>query len=495
MLTTLSITCFLQLTEPSIPAFYGLTKIHKPEPVPLRPIVSCISSVTYNVAKHLTKILSPLVGRSPHHVTNTQNFVDKIKDIELSETEIITSYDVTALFTCIPPGDAVKIVKQCLERDTTLDERTDWTINHIIEAVQLCLDTTYFSNNGQIYKQLHGCSMGSPISPIIANLVMEWFEQHALESYLGTPPRLWLRYVDDTFVIINRNEQDSFFTHINSINDNIKFTQEKYSDNKLAFLDCLVKIKDNRKLNTIVYRKPTHTDHYLQFDSHHPLIHKLGVIRTLYHRAETIISNQDDVAPEKDHVKGALHKCGYPNWAFEQAKRTKADKTPKDPVGTNPSETTKKTLITIPYCAGVSERVKKIYRLFDIATGFKPVNKLRGQLVHVKDKPPKDKQSNLVYGYKCAEPGCSESYIGETKQSLKARIGQHRRPSSSDCQPDSAVYGHAKSTGHQIDPEKVIVLDREERWFERGIREAIWERIEQPSLNKRGGLRFQLSNT
>ena len=52
-----------------------------------------------------------------------------------------------------------------------------------------------------------------------------------------------------------------------------------------------------------------------------------------------------------------------------------------------------------------------------------------------------------------------------------------------------------KSTGHQIDPEEVIVLDREERWFERGVREAIWERIEQPSLNKQGGLRFQLSNT
>ena len=190
----------------------------------------------------------------------------------------------------------------------------------------------------------------------------------------------------------------------------------------MAFLDCLVKISDKRKLNTIVYRKPTHTDHYLQFDSHHPLIHKLGVIRALYHRAGTIISDQDDVAPEKDHIKGALYKCDYPNWAFEQAKRTKADKTPKDLGGTNPSETTKKTLIKIPYCAGVSERVKKIYRLFDIAIGFKPVSKLCGQLVHVKDKPQKDKKSNLVYGYKCAEPGCSESYIGDTKQSLKARI-------------------------------------------------------------------------
>ena len=71
----------------------------------------------------------------------------------------------------------------------------------------------------------------------------------------------------------------------------------------------------------------------------------------------------------------------------------------------------------------------------------------------------------------------------------------HRRPSSSDCQPDSAVYAHAKRTGHQIDPEEVIILDREEKWFERDVREALWERIEQPSLNKRGGLRFQLSNT
>ena len=256
--------------------------------------------------------------------------------------------------------------------------------------------------------------------------------QHALESYTGVPPRLWLRYVDDTFVIINRNEQDNFCTHINSIDNNIKFTQEKCNDNKLAFLDCLVKINEKRKLSTIVYRKPTHTDHYLQFGSHHPLIHKLGVIRTLHYRAETIISDRKEVPPEKDHIKGALQKCGYPDWAFEQAKRTKANSS-ETPVAAKSSDTTKKILITIPYCAGVSERVKNIYKLFDISTGFKPVNKLRGQLVHVKDKPPKDKQSNLVYGYKCAAQGCSEAYIGETKQSLKARIGQHRRPSSIDC--------------------------------------------------------------
>ena len=333
-----------------------------------------------------------------------------------------------------------------------------------------------------------------PISPILANLVMENFELQALNSYSSTPPRLWLRYVDDTFVIINRTEQDNFFEHINSINSHIKFTQEKCLDNKLAFLDCNIKISDTRKLTTAVYRKPTHTDHYLQFGSHHPLVHKLGVIRTLHYRAETVVSDQREVSSEKDHIRGALEHCGYPNWAFEQAK--KSNKDTKSSATISPtSETSKRgTLVTIPYCAGLSERVKNAFKSFGISACFKPVNKLRSRLVHVKDKPPRDKQSNLVYGFKCKGLNCSEAYVGETKQSLKARLNQHRRPSSSEYQADSAIFEHSKTSGHQIDTEDVIILDREERWFERGVREAIWERVEKPSLNKRGGLRFQLSH-
>lgn len=86
--------------------------------------------------------------------------MDKIKDIELGANEIITSYDVTALFTCIPPTEAVKITIECLEKDTTLKDRTDWSIDHIIEAEELCLETTYFSNNEQFYRQSYGFSMG-----------------------------------------------------------------------------------------------------------------------------------------------------------------------------------------------------------------------------------------------------------------------------------------------------------------------------------------------
>ena len=79
------------------------------------------------------------------------------------------------------------------------------------------------------------------------------------------------------------SELTNFFRHINQVDANIKFTQEEATDNQLPFLDCLIKVEDSGTLSSRVYRKPTHTDHYLQFGSHHPLIHKLGVIRTLFY--------------------------------------------------------------------------------------------------------------------------------------------------------------------------------------------------------------------
>ena len=110
----------------------------------------------------------------------------------------------------------------------------------------------------------------------------------------------------------------------------------------------------------------------------------------------------------------------------------------------------------------------------------------------VKDKKQKGKQSHLVYGIKCQAPGCDESYIGETKQALQARLKQHQKPSSGDTY-DSAVFTHLNTSGHTVDIKDVTIMDREENWFERGVREAIWERVEKPTLNRNGGLRFQLS--
>ena len=83
------------------PKFYGLPKVHKPG-TPLRPIVSSTGTATYNTAKELARILKPLVGSSTHHVQNTRDFVEQIKETRLKQGECIISYDVAALFTSVP---------------------------------------------------------------------------------------------------------------------------------------------------------------------------------------------------------------------------------------------------------------------------------------------------------------------------------------------------------------------------------------------------------
>ena len=151
------------------PKFYGHLKIHKPD-TPLSPIVSSCGSVTYGVAKELAKILKPLVGRSPHRITSTHNFVEQAKQIKLEPGECLSSYDVSALFTSVPIDPALNIIKDLLDKDTTLKERTVMEVSDIILLLEFCLKNTYFSFQDQFYEQVEGAAMGSPVSPIVANL-------------------------------------------------------------------------------------------------------------------------------------------------------------------------------------------------------------------------------------------------------------------------------------------------------------------------------------
>ena len=133
--------------------------------------------------------------------------------------------------------------------------------------------------------------MGSPISPVVANLFMEDLEVQAIRTS-PTPPSLWKRYVDDTFTIIKKEDRNSFLEHLNSIHHNITFTcEEVRDDGSMPFLDILVTPKEDGSLSTSVFRKPTHTDLYLQWDSQHTISSKYSVAGTLYYRAKTVCSD------------------------------------------------------------------------------------------------------------------------------------------------------------------------------------------------------------
>ena len=245
-----------------------------------RLIVSSRGSVPYNTAKELARILKPLGGRTIYSVHNTQDFAEQMKTTKLMPDECIISYDVKALFTSVPIEPAIKIIKQHLENDKELHQRTSMSVQHITMLLEFCLKNTHFVFQGRFYKQTEGAAMGSPLSPIIANSYMEAFEEKAI----NTSP-----FVDDTFVIIKKTQKESLISHINSIDEKIQFTMEdSREDGSMPFLDTLVTPCSEGNLSTRVYRKPTHTDLYLQWDSHHTIAAKYSVVGTLHHRAKAI---------------------------------------------------------------------------------------------------------------------------------------------------------------------------------------------------------------
>ena len=87
------------------------------------------------------------------------------------------------------------------------------TINHICCLLEFCLKNTYFKFNGAFYEQKQGAAMGYPIGPIVANLLMEDLEIKDIRTS-STPPKIWRRFVDDTFTIIKKENRNNFLQHL-----------------------------------------------------------------------------------------------------------------------------------------------------------------------------------------------------------------------------------------------------------------------------------------
>ena len=132
---------------------------------------------------------------------------------------------------------------------------------------------------------------------LIANLYMESFEEQAITTS-SYEPRIWKRYVDDTFTILDRENVDDFLQHLNNQQPSIRFTMETEKDNKLAFLDTAVLREPDGRLTTSVYRKPTHTDQYLAYDSHHPQLVKRSIVKCLYERAKRLVTKPSVISEE-----------------------------------------------------------------------------------------------------------------------------------------------------------------------------------------------------
>jgi hypothetical protein len=155
--------------------------------------------------------------------------------VDLESSDTLVSYDVVSLFTNVPVEEALQVIRNKLHNVDKLAERSVLQIEAIIELLQVCLRTTYFQLEDKFFQHKDDMAMGSSLSPIVSSIFMEHFQKLALDS-AQHKPSLWLRYFDDTFVVLPHgpSQFQDFLSQLNNLRPSIQFTMERVGQ-----CDCL----------------------------------------------------------------------------------------------------------------------------------------------------------------------------------------------------------------------------------------------------------------
>ena len=233
---------------PNLPHIYGLPKVHKNN-CPLRPIVSSIKAPNKNLSLYLAKILGSQVGLvSEAHIKKTTDFLEFIKNDVKEPFDHMVSFDVVSLFTNVPLEKVLDFIRLKSKENIY---NFDLEVGKVCELTMLCVRDTYFTFNGVHYSQTYGVAMGSSLSPILANLYMEYFETCLVPNIHidGLKITCYKRYVDDIFALIKCKEfhkVEEFLRIMNSQEETIKFTLENSVNMEMHFFRFTFKIYEFR---------------------------------------------------------------------------------------------------------------------------------------------------------------------------------------------------------------------------------------------------------
>ena len=155
--------------------------------------------------------------------------------------------------------------------------------------------------------------MRSPLGQILANIFFLDHEENWLNKCpIKFKPSFYRRYVDDIFVLFESSESaDSFREYMSSKHQNINFTVEKENVGSLSFLDVKI-CRKNGKFVTSVYRKPTFSGVFTNYESFIPTYQKRGLSHTSLHRSFSICCDFKTFHFEIDHLKTILIKNNDP---------------------------------------------------------------------------------------------------------------------------------------------------------------------------------------
>ena len=252
---------------------YGTAKVHKLkiveglEELTVRPIISNIGTATYETAQYLNSLSTPLT-KLQYNIFSTDDFTQNIKSQRIPKGFKMISFDVKSLFNNVHLHQTIEMALYNDYQENKIE--TSIPKNILRELLYLCTKEVHFMFNDKIYIQNDGVAMGSPLGPLLANILMTSLEEEVMPK-LTTFLCNWKRYVDDTHGYANPEKVDFILTKLNSYHANIQLTFELEKNKQIAFLDVLVKRTAANQIETCVYRKATSIDLYINWSSYAPV--------------------------------------------------------------------------------------------------------------------------------------------------------------------------------------------------------------------------------
>ena len=403
----------------------------------------------------------------------------------------MASLDVEGLFTNIPLEETIDICTNLLFSDK--DKAHGLEKEEFRTLLTLATKESLILFDGCYYQQIDGVAMGSPLGPTFANIFLCYHEGNWLSACPpDIKPSFYRRYVDDIFLLFDNLDQvERFKAYMNTRHKNMKFTSEIEENDILPFLDIKV-IRVASAFITSVYRKPTFSGVYTNYNSFLPLIYKTGLIRTLLFRLYTICSDWNMVHSEIEHLKSVMKRNAYPDRLIDTTIKRFLCHLFVNRTATPPQQDSRTFQLYLPFLGTLSSKTEK-----SINKAFKqylPTCKVKiitsasvrlKSLFKFKDMIPTYLQSGVVYKFECGI--CNDTYIGETKRHIKTRYCEQLGFSPLTGKPSkpkpSPVQDHLRSCSNTATPESFTIIGRDSNNWHLNIKESLFIRKDRPTLN------------
>ena len=331
------------------------------------------------------------------------------------------SYDVSSLFTNVPADETIESIAERAFRNDWFNREHDLNItkSELIELLRIATKNQLFQFEGNLYEQVDGVAMGSPLGPLMANAFMCNIEkQLEIENKM---PVFYKRYVDDTLSAMPDFETASeFLTTLNNSHPSIDFTMELEENARLTFLGMDI-IRNGCRLDTKVYRKPTDTGLLLHYHSHVESRYKRSLLNTMLNRAFKLSSTWKLFHQECEHLKEIFSRLRYPDKLVKSTIRQFIDSKVSEDSRTQqqvPEKQEAPIRIVLPFkdqksANAVRRQLGDLSRKINV--DISPVytsRKIKDEIKVREDKPPLVNQQCAVYHFQCGL--CDAGYVGYT---------------------------------------------------------------------------------